>query len=56
MQKIAYFKIRILDELDELMAAETPDEMMGEAIDIANFALMIWDNAQLMKEEVEDGK
>lgn len=51
MQKIAYFKMRILDELDELMQAETPDEVMGEAIDIANFALMVWDNARLLKEE-----
>lgn len=36
---------RLREELIELEMAVTPDEVMDEAVDVANFALMIFDVA-----------
>jgi len=42
---------RLLDEVAEMKAALTPESCMAEAIDVANFVMMIWDIARAQKEK-----
>ena len=39
-----YLIRRLEEELEELKTAKNEEDIVKEAIDIANFAMMIWDN------------
>ncbi len=41
-----YLLIQETDELIQAILDEDPEEIKAEAVDVANFALMIFDNAQ----------
>lgn len=40
---VAHLMKRLREELAELRSASTPDEIAAECVDVANFAMMIWD-------------
>jgi NTP pyrophosphatase (non-canonical NTP hydrolase) len=48
-----YLESRLSEELEELKEAKTYEEIKKEAADVANFAMMIADNAKRYSEECD---
>lgn len=44
-----------VDELEIALEYETTEGAMGEAVDVGNFAMMVWDRLRSEEKEIGDG-